>query len=287
MTSIDDTSGNEPLGTGELSGATAYSAEPPAGGDNVAREGVDGPAGTPDSDPRAGDATLANDAHERTERALDDLDRQADDETANSATPALGSSNDTEVFDDAEGAPGTPPPGAAQTPAPSDEQRDERREDRDGGGDPGEAGHERPGEGGNRLSPEEFAAEHDPANHDIAAGGEFRQAGDWTADDAGGPQVWDAEGTLVTEGENAEQQSTAGAADRRVSQFEEVVDGGYSVGSAAPIHDDAMPLGHPVMAWEDTKTYVTEGHPAYGSAEPHVWFTDDEAAEAAGFRRVD
>ena len=44
---------------------------------------------------------------------------------------------------------------------------------------------------------EEFAREHDPEKHDVAAGEEFRQEGDWTADDAGGPQVWDSEGHLV------------------------------------------------------------------------------------------
>ena len=44
---------------------------------------------------------------------------------------------------------------------------------------------------------EEFAREHDPEQHDVAAGEEFRQEGDWTADEAGGPQVWDNEGNLV------------------------------------------------------------------------------------------
>jgi hypothetical protein len=48
-----------------------------------------------------------------------------------------------------------------------------------------------------RGSAEEFAAEHDPEKHDVDAGEEFRQRGDWTAEDTGGPQVWDAEGTLV------------------------------------------------------------------------------------------
>lgn len=55
-------------------------------------------------------------------------------------------------------------------------------------------------------SAEEFAREHDPAKHDTSAGEEFRQAGDWTADEAGGPQVWDAEGNLV-EGTAAGQDS--------------------------------------------------------------------------------
>ena len=48
-----------------------------------------------------------------------------------------------------------------------------------------------------QKSAEGFAREHDPAQHDVSAGEEFRQSGDWTADEAGGPQVWDAEGNLV------------------------------------------------------------------------------------------
>ena len=74
---------------------------------------------------------------------------------------------------------------------------------------------------------------------------------------------------------------------RRVSSLDEVRDGGYGVGSAATFEDRAMPLGHPVKAWEDTKTFVDESHPAYDEAEPHVWFADAEAAQRAGFRPVD
>ena len=66
---------------------------------------------------------------------------------------------------------------------------------------------------------------------------------------------------------------------RRISSLEEVQDGGYGVGSAATFEDDAQPLGHPIQAWEDTKTYVAPGHPAYDTAEPHVWFLDEAAAE--------
>lgn len=137
-----------------------------------------------------------------------------------------------------------------------------------------------------RRKAEEFAAEHDPANHDIAAGEEFRQDGDWTAEDTGGPQVWDSEGALVDG--SGPGVATAGAAGgdgggRRVSALEEVRDGGYGIGSAAPIDDGAMPLGHPVKAWEDTKTFVTQDHPGYGDADPHVWFLDAAAAHNAGF----
>lgn len=73
---------------------------------------------------------------------------------------------------------------------------------------------------------------------------------------------------------------------RRVSHFEEVVDGGYSIGSAAPLDDGAMPVGHPVKAWEDTKTYATPEDSSYADGEPHVWFADSEVAEQSGFRHA-
>ncbi|HWI33081.1 MAG TPA: hypothetical protein VNS83_02140 [Lapillicoccus sp.] len=63
-----------------------------------------------------------------------------------------------------------------------------------------------------QKSAEEFAREHDPAKHDVSAGEEFRQSGDWTADDAGGSQVWDAEGNLV-EGSSAGQGSSTSPAE--------------------------------------------------------------------------
>ena len=72
------------------------------------------------------------------------------------------------------------------------------------------------------------------------------------------------------------------AQDPRVSSLEEVLDGGYGFGSAAPIADGTMPLGHPVKAWEDTRTFATPGQDAY-AAQPHVWFVDEQAAAAAGF----
>ena len=160
---------------------------------------------------------------------------------------------------------------------------------------------------------EEFAREHDPENHDVTAGEEFRQEGDWTADDAGGPQVWDSEGHLVegstpgepepSRSESSPSESGHSASGRsegqgdqspegsdggpRTSSLDEIRDGGYGVGSAAPIDDGAVPLGHPVKAWEDSKTFVAPDHEKYDEAEPHVWFADEHAAQRAGFRPVD
>ncbi|WP_411284124.1 hypothetical protein [Lapillicoccus sp.] len=148
-----------------------------------------------------------------------------------------------------------------------------------------------------RTSADEFAREHDPANHDISAGEESRQEGDWTADEAGGPQVWDADGNLVEGATPSEpglgheqpddHNGDAAAGGRHTSALEEVRDGGYGVGSAAIIVNGVIPLGHLVTAWEDTKTFVTPDQPRYGNADPHLWFTDADAAEKAGFRHVD
>lgn len=156
-----------------------------------------------------------------------------------------------------------------------------------------------------QKSAEEFVREHDPEKHDVAAGEEFRQRGDWTADEAGGPQVFDADGNLVegsapgqsdSESSQSDTDSTDQQPDRsgdktdngrRTSSLDEIRDGGYGVGSAAPIDGGAVPLGHPVKAWEDTKTFVTPEHEKYGDAEPHVWFADTHAAQRAGFRPVD
>ncbi len=72
-----------------------------------------------------------------------------------------------------------------------------------------------------------------------------------------------------------------------MSTIEEVRDGGYGVGSAAPLPDGRTPFGHPVKAWNDTKTYRDEHSPNYAASTPEVWFTDARAAERAGFRRVE
>jgi hypothetical protein len=73
-------------------------------------------------------------------------------------------------------------------------------------------------------------------------------------------------------------------AGRRISGFLELRDGGFGVGSAAPIEDGAQPLDHPVQAYRDTMTFREPSDPGYDSAEPDVWFYDAGAAERSGFR---
>jgi hypothetical protein len=70
---------------------------------------------------------------------------------------------------------------------------------------------------------------------------------------------------------------------RRVSGLDEVADGGYGVGSAAPIEDGAQPLGHPIMGYREARTFIVPEAPGYGGAEPDVWFYDEDAARRAGF----
>lgn len=77
------------------------------------------------------------------------------------------------------------------------------------------------------------------------------------------------------------------AAGRNGDALGEIRDGGYGVGSAAPLADGGVPLGHPVKAWNDTRTFMTPDHPYYGAADPHVWFADAEAAHRAGFQPAD
>jgi hypothetical protein len=71
-----------------------------------------------------------------------------------------------------------------------------------------------------------------------------------------------------------------------MSTFEEISDGGYGVGSAAPIADGAQPLGHSVMGFRESMTYVPEGEGAH-DVQPDVWFYDEEAARRAGFKALD
>ena len=75
-----------------------------------------------------------------------------------------------------------------------------------------------------------------------------------------------------------------GRGQRRVSGYDEVRDGGYGVGSAAPIEDGAQPLGHAIKAVRGSGTYLAPGAQGYDDVEPDVWFYDEQAARNAGYR---
>ena len=71
---------------------------------------------------------------------------------------------------------------------------------------------------------------------------------------------------------------------REVSELHEVVDGGYGWGSAAPVWDGAMPLGHPVKANRAWMQCQAPGDEWYDQISVDVWFTDVETAQRCGFR---
>lgn len=84
----------------------------------------------------------------------------------------------------------------------------------------------------------------------------------------------------------AEAQPDAGEAaprERRMSTFDEVHDGGFGIGSAAPFDDGAQPLGHAIKGYRESSTFIAPGGPGYDDAEPDVWFFNEEAARRAGF----
>jgi hypothetical protein len=72
---------------------------------------------------------------------------------------------------------------------------------------------------------------------------------------------------------------------RRVSDFHEIRDGGFGVGSAAPLDGGVQPMDHPVAAYRDTMSYRIPDDAGYDDTEPDVWFYDESAAQRSGFHR--
>jgi hypothetical protein len=105
--------------------------------------------------------------------------------------------------------------------------------------------------------------------------GEESQAHETVTDEA-----WSDEPT--SDEPTSDEQQQAGP---RISSFEEVVDGGFGIGSAAPLADGAQPLGHAVKASRDGSTFLLPGDEGYDDAAPDVWFYNEESARRAGFRK--
>ncbi len=57
----------------------------------------------------------------------------------------------------------------------------------------------------------------------------------------------------------------------------------YGEGSHAALDDGSMPDGFPIKGNESSKLYHVPDSPFYDRTDAEVWFTDTEAAEAAGF----
>jgi hypothetical protein len=118
-------------------------------------------------------------------------------------------------------------------------------------------------------------------------------ARDWAADEGElleqthdrGDRLAEERQDLARDAGTSTSEGVAERAARRISDFHELRDGGYGVGSAAPLDDGAQPMDHPIQGRRDSMSFHVPGDPGYDTAEPDVWFYDETAAERAGFRR--
>ena len=148
------------------------------------------------------------------------------------------------------------------------------------GGGPEETGVDEDGTGGGPESVEEYGSHSEAHATDPERDDELKSAGRPTGTQDI-PQAAVARGSYETPYPG--DALSGGSGGRRISAFDEVTDGGYSIGSAAPIGPGVQPMGHPVRAWEDTKTF-RGGPEGDWEREPDVWFMDEQAAGNAGFR---
>ncbi|HET7761939.1 MAG TPA: hypothetical protein VFL46_06220 [Phycicoccus sp.] len=163
---------------------------------------------------------------------------------------------------------GTPAPGAdeEQPEARTGADRYDATPERDWGADEGELLEENR-ERGDRLAADREALDEESGTETpVAEEGEAP-----VADDGGAPVADEGEAPAPT--------------GRRVSEFHEIRDGGFGVGSAAPLEDGGQPMGHPIAAYRDTMTFRGPGDAGYEDTDPDVWFYDEGAAERSGFRR--
>ena len=57
----------------------------------------------------------------------------------------------------------------------------------------------------------------------------------------------------------------------------------FGAGSAAPTADGSAPEGFSIKGNQDSMKFHTPDSPWYGRTKAEVWFTSEEAAQAAGF----
>ncbi|QTH38331.1 PRC-barrel domain-containing protein [Yimella sp. cx-51] len=132
-----------------------------------------------------------------------------------------------------------------------------------------------------------FAGEQDfGSDHDRGLSGDHEAGQGFAGGEAGAGGGWDNDRSDAGEDFAADGPAMGDSAGRRVSEFDEVRDGGYGIGSAAPIVDNAQPMGHPIRAWHDTMSF-RGGEERDGEREPDVWFFDEQAAYNAGYHDAD
>jgi large subunit ribosomal protein L4 len=89
------------------------------------------------------------------------------------------------------------------------------------------------------------------------------------------------EGPIGTPGKRS---VTAFARESEIADDEGAEESGqYGPDSHAPLADGSQPEGYPVKGNEDSMLYHVPGSSFYARTVAEVWFTDAEAAEAAGF----
>ncbi|MER7072620.1 PT domain-containing protein [Terrabacter sp. NPDC000476] len=249
---------------------------------------TDEPAAAPADEPKSSAATQ-DATPEPTEVAAPDRsgdtasDDTASDETASDDTASVDTSDDAASGDTASG--DGPAPAAQEVDVPALADADDvvvagGTPDNDPGDHRGQPWATTPGQPGldDGDEPADEGVDVDMAPHSHASD-ETDEVAEAVGDDAAGDRVPDddADGTGADAG--------AQAGSRRVSEFDEVVDGGFGLGSAAPIHDGAQPLGHAVKGRREAMTFTGPGDEGYDDAEPDVWFYNEEAARRAGFHR--
>ena len=235
------------------------------------------PVGTHDETPGDEAADESGDDHPATSESSDDhvaASESSDDHAPAEAGAAVAETDDTDRS-------------AADVAEEPVEERYDPTPTRDWAADEGELleeTHDR----GERLEAErtELAQQEGAATvADDSTGGDDA-TGATASDDATGARHDDvASQDTASEDTASDEPATEERAGRRISDFHELRDGGFGVGSAAPLDDGAQPLDHPVQGYRDTMTYRVPGDAGYDSAEPHVWFYDEGAAERSGFRR--
>ncbi|MGN6752993.1 MAG: sunset domain-containing protein [Intrasporangium sp.] len=140
---------------------------------------------------------------------------------------------------------------------------------------------------------EDQKSEEERANVETAGSGHSGGQGDDADTAEPDPSSTGSDGSSADQGQHPGQQdhsdesATAPQQRRRISDFEEVRDGGYGVGSAAPIGDGAQPLGHAIKGVRGSRTFLAPGAQGYEDVEPDVWFYDEQSARNAGFHSSD
>ncbi len=250
---IEDFAATEPLLSGDQ-GTTVEHDEAPAT-DTESTESSD----VPDADAERG-----TDTHDSV---TEDADEHA---TAETGAAVATTSDDAPATDEpAEG---------------SSEDRFDPTPTRDWAADEGELLEENR-ERGEALEEDRADLTADEADGETSDETTDETVGETSDETVGGDTSSEATSAEPTATDDGHDEGPGDSAARRISEFHELRDGGYGVGSAATLDDGAQPLDHPIAGYRDTMTFRSPGDEGYDDATPDVWFYDQAAAERSGFSR--